>query len=452
MKLYDLNPSQEVVKLQLQYTLDKRVVNIVASLDFDKPFDKEIMTTAFNKMVERNDCLRIRFIKKGKKLMQYFEEVNNVKPIKEISYYEFNTEEEQNKFFLKYKKKPIAYKKGVVIEPCFVKTFDNKYIILIKVCHLVVDIYGLNIIFKDLTDVYNALINGVELPEAPLKFEDVIINDPANKEDESKYSKHRQFFENYWKDKEEPYFASLAGLKEPIFKKRREKKHKRNMKMFFIRNKTTGYMHKISKDTVAKAVELATKTRNSLANILFYIASITISKMNGDTPNMLPLELCNCRGTMLEKKCAGTKVQSIGSYTEIDQNKSFNENFEKFVVMQNQLYRHINFSDQEFEIMFKKKYHASLLSTYYPITFSLIPYVKQQDAKFTIYSNEKGSLPAYLALLYDLNEGDIQMCYDVQDITTSAEDVLNYHTNYVSLINQITENPEILIKDLKFNL
>ena len=224
------------------------------------------------------------------------------------------------------------------------------------------------------------------------------------------------------------------------------------MKMFFIKNKTTGYMHKISKETVDKAVALATKTRNSLANILFYISSITISKINGDTPAMLPLELCNCRGTMLEKKCAGTKVQSIGSYTEIDQNKSFNENFEKFVAMQNQLYRHINFSDQEFEVMFKKKYGAPMLSTYYPLTFSLIPYVKQENANFTIYSNEKGSLPAYFALLYDINAGDIQMCYDVQDIITSAEDVQNYHNNYVSLINQITENPEILIKDLKVKL
>ncbi len=451
MKLYDLNPSQEVVKLQLQYTLDKRVINIVASLDFDKPFDKGIMTKAYNKVVERNDCLRIRFVKKDKKLMQYFENIEDIKPIKEIPYYEFDNEKAQTKFLLKHKKRPIAYKKGVVVEPYFIKTFDNKYIVLIKICHMVVDIYGLNIIFKDLTDVYNALINKTELPEAPLKFEDVIINDIENKEDEVKYSKHRQFFENYWKDKEEPYFASLAGSKEPIFKKRREK-NKRNMKMFFIKNKTTGYMHKISKETVDKAVELSTKTRNSLANILFYISSITISKINGDTPAMLPLELCNCRGTMLEKKCAGTKVQSIGSYTEIDQNKSFNENFEKFVAMQNQLYRHINFSDQEFEVMFKKKYGAPMLSTYYPLTFSLIPYVKQENASFTIYSNEKGSLPAYFALLYDINAGDIQMCYDVQDIITSAEDVQNYHNNYVSLINQITENPEILIKDLKVKL
>ena len=73
IKYYDLNPSQEVSRLQTKYTLFKRVINILFSTTSDKPLDWKLMEKAYNKVVERNDCLRIRFVKKDKKLMQYFE-------------------------------------------------------------------------------------------------------------------------------------------------------------------------------------------------------------------------------------------------------------------------------------------------------------------------------------------------------------------------------------------
>lgn len=49
--------------------------------------------------------------------------------------------------------------------------------ILMKVCHLVLDMYGINIIYKDLFEIYNSLINQKQLPEVPGKFEDVLKKD-----------------------------------------------------------------------------------------------------------------------------------------------------------------------------------------------------------------------------------------------------------------------------------
>ena len=61
---YELTPSQEVVELQCKYTLFKRVVNILFSATSEEKLNFGIMENAFNKIVERNDCLRIRFVKK----------------------------------------------------------------------------------------------------------------------------------------------------------------------------------------------------------------------------------------------------------------------------------------------------------------------------------------------------------------------------------------------------
>lgn len=71
-ELFELNPSQEVVLLQTKYTIFKRVINITMSATAEKPLNYQTMLKAFNLAVARNDCTRIRFVKKNGKLLQYF--------------------------------------------------------------------------------------------------------------------------------------------------------------------------------------------------------------------------------------------------------------------------------------------------------------------------------------------------------------------------------------------
>ena len=445
---YELNPSQEVVKLQCKYTLFKRVINIISAMEFDTAFDLEIMKKAFNEVVKRNDCLRLRFKKVNKELKQYFVESDNFDT---IPYKEFKTEKEQKAFFDKLAKRAIKYKKGVVVEPYFIKTFDGKYLVLIKVCHLILDIYGIHIIFDDLFNVYTALKEGKELPPEPTKFEDVIKKDLETKHSEIRAKKNKEFFDNYFVGKDEPYYAGLHGKESELWRKQLDK-GKRSAKMYFLRNDTTGYVHRIDKDTIDKVVEYSKQSKISIANILFYLSCLCASRMNGNVRNMLPLELCNCRATNTEKKCAGTKVQSLGCYTVLDYDKPFSENLTEFVNSQNQLYRHIDFSDQEFEMLVHKTYVSSMLETYYPLTFSLIPYRQAEGYNFKIYSNGKGALIAYLALLYDIDKGVIDMAYDVQDKMISEDDVLRYHKNYIAVINQAMDNPSIALGDVKIDI
>ena len=71
--LYHFNYSQEVIRLQSKYALFKRVLNILFSITFDDGFDEGLMRQALEKLYERNDCLRLRFVKQGKETMQFFE-------------------------------------------------------------------------------------------------------------------------------------------------------------------------------------------------------------------------------------------------------------------------------------------------------------------------------------------------------------------------------------------
>ena len=169
---YNLSLSQDVVHLQCKYSLYKTVINILSSLTLDKELDFNLMDQAFKLLVERNDCLRIKFFKKKGKLMQCFGDSG--KNIKKVPVLSFETKEQQDTFIDKVRKKTIDYMHGVVIEPYFIHTYDNRCMVFFKVCHLVADLYGINVLYTDLMNVYHALKEGEPLPPAPESFEEVI--------------------------------------------------------------------------------------------------------------------------------------------------------------------------------------------------------------------------------------------------------------------------------------
>lgn len=434
--LYELNPSQEVVKMQLLFSLDKRVINILTSATTDEKFDFDLIKKAVNICIERNDSLRLRFVKTGfNKLMQYFEE--NVEQ-QEIPCYDFATKEEQDEFIKSEQKKPIKYLKGKVIEVSLINTYDNKTMVFVKVCHLIIDTYGIIIFFKDLFEVYDALKNKTELPAPLNKFEDIVKKDLVKKHDKEAYEKNREFFLEYFKNREEPYYAGIHGLTTKIAKKMYPN---HLMKMFLIcNNKTAGYERDIDKNLTDKIITYCTNNKISPASFMFFASSLTQAKLNNDTPNMLQIELCNCRPTAFERNCAGTKVQSLGCYTHFDYDKTIKENFDTFCVNQNTFYRHVGFSDVEFQALTHKVWKSSQIQTYYGMLFSFIPMPKPNGVNIQVYSNGKFALPCYFAILFDTNGGGMKIVYECQTKLTNEQHVNTFHNNYISIINQIIDN------------
>lgn len=445
IKYYDLNPSQEVVKLQCKYTLFKRVINILTSMATEEKLDFEVMKQALNKVIERNDCLRIRFVKKNKKLMQYFAPHKDLDFVPVLS---FATREEQEAFIEKTGKDAIKYMDGIVIEPYFINTYDGKSMVFLKVCHLILDMYGISIVFKDLFEVYDALKNNKALPPLPASFEEVVKKDLVLKANEESYEKQKEFFKDYLSKKEEPFYVGLGGENNAIWAKRK-RKGLRAQKMFFIKNDTKGYALDMGKELTSQIIDYCQESKVSPASFLLYTMSVCASKINGNVKNMLPLELCNCRGSINERKCAGTKVQSLGCYVECNHEKTFNDNLAEYIANRNIVFRRISFSDQDFELLLHKTYKSSVFSTYYSITYSFIPYVLDEKLDFQIYSNGKCALPAYIGHLYNAQTGEMVMIYDVQTKIVSEADVNDFHKKYLKTIQQVLQNPEIIIKDIK---
>ena len=449
--LYETTPSQGVIEIQAKYSIFKEIANILTYAVCDFEVDEELMKKAINLVIERNDCLRLTYIKKDKKLMQYFRDENPISNIKTIK---FNTMEEYKAFILKYRKIALNFKKGEVIDVVFTTMPDGKFNVIIKFCHLVVDAYGIGVIYQDLFAVYKALVNNTELPPAPGKFEELIKKDLVNKNNEQKYCDDKKFFEEIIDARAkmgELRYAGVHGNDCDVWQKQL-KKGKKGMKQFFISNKSKSYMYEINKDFCDKVMDFCKETKVTPANLFFYCYSVVASKINNDTKLMSPLELCNCRGTLAEKKTAGQKVQSVACFTEVNPDKTFEENFNEFCANQNTLYRHLGFPDMEKEKMYAKAFRSSFLETFYQVIFSFIAVKNMDGVTMGMLSNGRFTTPCYLALMYNVDDGCIRAIYECQEKIIKEKHVEDYHNNLIKVLEQVMDNPKIMMKDIKVKI
>jgi len=442
---YPLTSSQDVSYLQCKYTLYKQVVNILSSVTIDNQIDFDLMQKSYDYLLDRHDCLGIKFFKKKGQLVQRFDKPIRVK----VPLLTFSTKEEQDAFIATERKKAIDYKHGVIIEPFFIKTFDKKNMVFFKVCHMALDIYGITVLYKDLLSIYHSLETGAPLPEAPNKFEDVVKKDLQRKFNKDVQEKNRKFFTDLFQSNPEPYYAGIHGEDDKIWQKQL-RKNKRAMPIFFVNNQTKDYCYKIDKKITSKIMNFCTENEYSPATFLFYVYNLTTAKVNGNRTNLLPLAIYNCRTSALEKNCSGSKVQSLGCYSTIDYDQTFTDSFKTFMVNQFNYVKHLGFPDRDFEMLVHKSYRSSWLTNYYSYIYSFLPITLPEGVRIDVYSNERCAVPVYLAQLYNVNVGEIETYYDVQTKIINEKHVKDFHQNYLTIMEQIINDPNIILSQIKF--
>lgn len=444
--LYGFNSSQDVINLQTKYSLFGRVANIVFSTELEAGFDKALMTRAINTVIERNDCLRISFIKKGKDILQYFEDSRTIGNIPEKK---FRTNEEKRKFIGGFRKNALKIFKGEVLKVVFAEEIGGNQSIYFKISHYVADTYGIGVIVSDLFAVYDALKNGKEMPAAPGSFEAVLKKDLAYKANDELRVKDEEFFKEYYevKHREHPMYCGVHGNTADHWLKVKES-GKFSMPYFFVRCDTEGYKFTIPGALCCKAREWCSTNQIPMSTFFFTTCNIAASLINGKEERLNPLMLLDCRGTLAERKAGGTKVQSISVFTTIDYSASFNENIRKSFEEQNELYKHTRLSYLEVEAIQHKTWNFSMLSQVTNYAFSYIPLDMPDGIKFQVHSNGKGALTAYIALMASSKTDAIDVIYDIQTMLTDGPTLAEFQNTYIKVIEAVLAAPESSLNNI----
>ena len=437
---YHFNNSQDVVHRQTQFSLFKRVLNIVFSLEFDNGFDKKVMTEAFEKLYERNDCLRITMVKKDKQMMQYFEDERHVGRIPEES---FRTPGEMDRFIRCFRRKPTNLYKGDALRVVYAVNPDGKQIIICKVSHYVADTYGIGVLVNDLLGVYQALVDGKELPPAPGSFETLLRQDNEFRGNTEAVEKDREFFKDYFtvKHATRPIYCGLHGNACDKWVALKAK-GKVSVPYVFVKCDTEGFRFVLPAAVTKLVKPWCEQSGIGFNTFFFYTFGLACSLRNDKAPRMLPLELLNCRGTVAERKAAGTKVQSMAVCLEVDYAKSFNENIALLDAEQKDLYRHTRLSYLEVQALHTKVYDFSMLTQMYNYTFSYIPMSFPKGVRMQVHSNGKGALIAYVAMMHDVQSDEITVVYDIQTRMISPAQLMEFQNTWVHVIESVVAAPE----------
>ncbi|MBQ7277318.1 MAG: hypothetical protein IJS58_08750 [Bacilli bacterium] len=444
--LHSLSNSQKVVKLQCDYSLDKRVINILSAYEAKEMIDYDLFFSALKLWVNRNDCLRIRFVKRKRELKSYFlEKIDEEELIKYVDVLEFDNDNEYNKWIDDFKKKPIKYMKGEVFNVHYVKInnklLNNRLFFVFKFCHMIIDIMGLVNIYNDLSNIIDHLKNNnINELKPTYQYEPIVIRDNQRQSDELKnYEDDKKFFYDFLSSVKEPNYAPLSGYK--IIEKSKEyKKGKKYRTMALIRNDTIPIVLKIDNCHVKKMVDFCTYNHYSLSSVLLYLMAYVSSLRNNRVEEVMPIELCNCRGMIDEKKCGGTKAQSLAAYTKIDYNKSIKDNIDEFILLHQELFRHVSFDDCTFEKIIHKVFKSSLIGTYYNFSFSFIPVNENDKYKLHLYSNGKCALIVYSCAMFDYQKNEIEMIYDYQYRVENEEGIRAFHEDLIKAIDLLDED------------
>ena len=450
--LYNLIPSQQTMYLMFKYTFRKQIVQIPTSFSIDKDIDFEILTKALNIEFERNDSLRLKFIKADKTIKQYF--LPSLRMNKVPCKY-FRNAEEQEKFFSEDAKKPVRFDKGVNFRIYFYKNANGNNGIYFNVSHMAMDAMGSIIFYADLIQVYRALKNGTELPKPMASYEEYIQQEHERLKNTKKMEKHEKFYREYFAKGGEPIYAGVHG---PAFlEKQRIKKKNPDLRVPAAYNPLldkcdliTGH---IGTEDAAKIFAFC-KERKIAPESLFMLGLRThCSAINYRTDDVFMMATCSKRATIKEKTMSGCLVQPIQVRTIIPETATFEEGLNEYTAVRTNLYHHSEYPYITARDMSRDMYNYSLIQGPACMMFSWIPVPIDSGTlgfkfDFKTYDLGRYFTPLYAICSPDAKDKGINLNYMYRIKLSKKEDIEILHENAMKVIMAGIENPQITVKEL----
>lgn len=452
-KLYDLIPSQQTMYLMFKYTFSKQISQIPTSFcveDVDLDFD--LLTKALNIEFERNDSLRLRFIKVDKQLKQYF--LPSYKMNKVPCKY-FRSKEDQQAFFEKDAQIPVRFDKGVNFRIYFYKTANAGNGVYFNVSHLNMDALGAVIFYLDFISVYRALAHGTELPAPMASYEEYIAKELKVVSEKKKWDKHESWYREYFAKGGEPFYAGVHG---PAFlEKTRIKKKNPNLRVPAAYNplldKCDMINGHIGAEDAAKIFAFCKENSIAPESLFMFGLRTYCSAINYRTEDVFMMATCSKRAGVKEKKMSGCLVQPIQVRTIIPETATFEEALGEYTRVRTQLYRHMDYPYITARDLSREMYNYSLIQGPACMMFSWIPLPIDLDGigfkfDFKTYDLGRYFTPLYTICSPDPKDKGINLNYMYRVKLSKKEHIDALHKNAVKVVLAGIENPKLTVKEL----
>lgn len=429
-KVYPLTAAQKLHYYCMKYCPKKQVLNIGSGLTIQVDLDWDTLKQSIKEAIARCEAMRIRFTEdKEGNVYQYMVKEETA----EIRHFDFTgwKPEHADEKLTEWTSTPFEPYDTPMHEIVMIQMPDGFQGLYIKVNHLIMDAQSLIAFFKDVIEIYcSRVYEEVDYPKEMASYIRQLEKDLAYEAGSRASDKDREFFENLIASSE-PIFTDIYGpgkLKE-------ERKRLKNPKLRAATNVSDNVDANIKnfyleKEPSEKLMKFCEENHVSMTCLLLMGLRTYLQKENDEDDISLSTTIAR-RATLQEKRCGGTRIHTFPFRTIVSKEDTFLEGIYKIRDMQNQYFRHANYSSSEYYAFRKKCYNLKDGQTYEPLSLTYQPLSmkydgpgleKLGDIQYHVkrYSNGAAAHTLYLTVSH-VPDGRLDFCFEHQTGVVTPE-------------------------------
>ena len=400
---------------------DNIVYNMPGAVMINGLLDEERVKEALNKIIERHEILRTRFIINDNTIMQKV--IENIK----IDVPVFYNKSDEIYNILKSFSKPFHLEEDLLIRAEIHYIDNKKTLLLFDSHHIIMDGTGLN----NLIIEFNRIYNGDNLKKLPIQYRD--YSDWEQKFNESEKIKK---LENYWVNKFNG--SDFEQLNLPY-----------DYKQTTNRTYRGETVSKIIDEKIYRKVERFAKRNGVSPYILFLTAFfILLYKYTGQNDINIGSPMAN-RNLNETKRMIGMFVNNIVIRGKVDSNKTFKEFLDQ---IKDQVLDDLSYQPYPFDLLVKKL-NIPTDPSRNPLFDVMLTYQNREERTIKIddkeseiieLNNHIAKFNLSVEIKPETHTVNIEYCTDL----FKKQTIERFFDHYVNVIKTIINDVDILIKDI----
>lgn len=430
-KVYPLTNAQNLHFYCLKYCPKKQVLNIGASLTIQVDLDWKLLRESIEEAIDRCEAMRLRFAedKEGKTWQYVVKKDDSV--IEQFDFTGWTMEAAEQKM-REWTETPFARFDSPMHHIVMIKLPDGFQGIYIAVDHMTMDAQSLIVFFRDVIELYcSRLYDNIDHPKEMASYIKQLQKDLEYEAGSAASQKDREFFQNLIASSE-PIFADIYGPG----KLEAERKATGNPNLRAATNVSNNVEANITTfhletEPAARLHKFCEEQHISMVCLLLMGLRTYLQKENNLDDISVTTTIAR-RATLSEKRCGGSRIHCFPFRTIVPKEDSFIEGIYKIRDMQNQYFRHANYSPSEYYYYRKQYYHLEDGQTYEPLSLTYQPLSMRYDGpgldqlegiqyRTARYSNGVAAHTLYLTVSENPSDNGMDFCFEYQTGVVTPE-------------------------------
>lgn len=430
-KVYPLTAAQNLHFYCLKYCPAKQVLNIGSSLTIQVDLNWDVLRECIKEAIDRCEAMRLRFAEdKDGTVYQYVVRQDD----SVIEQFDFTgwTQEEADAKMREWTETPFARYDSPMHRIVIIKMPDGFQGIYIAVDHMTMDAQSLILFFRDIIELYaSRMYEGIDYPKPMSSYIKQLKKDLEYEAGSKASQKDREFFQKLIASSE-PIFADIYGPG----KLETERKATGNPNLRAATNTSNNVDANITTfhletDPSARMFQFCEDQQVSMTCLLLMGLRTYLQKENNLDDISLTTTIAR-RATLQEKRSGGTRIHCFPFRTIVPREDTFIEGIYKIRDMQNQYFRHANFSPTEYYYYRSQYYKLADGQTYEPLSLTYQPLAMRYEGpglekldgiqyRTARYSNGVAAHTLYLTVSQNATDNGLDFCFEYQTGVVTPE-------------------------------